>query len=755
MRDFFMRWPLRYGLAAFAVAVATGAHFWLPGFLITQPLPTFFVATLLVSLLIGWGPGLLAISLSAATAAYFFFLQPLHSVALHVYDDLARLAVFVTLGLGFNALAESMRRRAGNTVFAAEIGLTELKLHGAELRLKLAADSAGIGVFDWDPCTGQLSLDERARAHWGLSGDAAIDFDGFIQAVHVDDRSAIEGALNRALDPQGPGAFSAEFLVVGVHDLMERWISAAGQAAFHDGRVSRFIGATRDRTDRKRAESALRASEERFYSLTQALPGLIFECDATGATVFASDQWNAYTGMPARQSLNQGWTRAVHPDDLEESMRRWNKALEDGDLCEMRHRLRAADGSYRWFIVRAIPQRDGRGRLVRWVGSCTDIENLVRAETALTEANRRKDEFLAMLAHELRNPLASIRNAVYVLHKLDGDCRKSKESNAPLLMIERQIDHLVYLVDDLLDVSRLTHGKINLRKERADLCEILRHALDTSQPALKAGGQRLIVNLPSEPLIVEADSVRLVQVFANLLNNAAKYTERDGQIWLEAERSGNEAIVRVRDNGVGISPDTLPHVFDLFTQESGAEGRKQGGLGIGLTLVRGLVQLHGGGVEARSEGPNKGSEFVVRLPVAASPLSENGLEAATTPEPGVRRALVIDDDHDVANSLTMLLRVLGCEVRTAYDGFGGVAALAEFEAEIVFLDLGMPKIDGYETARRIRGLPKGAQLMLVALTGWGQNGDRERTREAGFDRHLTKPVPVDVLEDLLRQSCMG
>ena len=740
-------WPLRYGLAVIAVAAAIALRHWLRDLLSAQPLPTFFLATLLVSIFLGLGPGLLATFLSVLSASYFF-MEPLDGFKIHNLNDVIRLGTFITLGLSINAIAELMRR-AINTVATAERTLAEVRLHSAELRLRLALESAGIGVFEWSVATSEMSLDEQVRAHWGVPAGALVDFESFLKAIHVDDRATVQAAINRAPDSNGSGAFSAEFRVTGVQDGIERWISGTGQTVFQNGRASRFVGASLDRTPHKHAEKALRASEERFRSLTQALPSIVFECDARGANVFTSDRWSHYTGMTPGASLDMGWMQAVHPEDLEISKREWKKALQNGDACQLQHRLRAADGSYRWFMVHALPRRNGGGHIVRWAGSCTDIDDLVRAEAALTNANRHKDEFLAMLAHELRNPLAPIRNAVYALRKSNDDGLATKEMTRSLLtIIERQVDHLVCLVDDLLDVSRVTHGIIHLRRERVDLCEILRHAVDTSQPAIRAAGHQLVVELPSLPVIVDADRVRLGQIFANLLNNAAKYTKNDGQICLEVQHSGNEAVVRVRDNGIGICPDMLPHVFDLFKQGASVEGRTQSGLGIGLTLVRSLVHLHGGRVEARSDGLGRGSEFIVHLPVAM--VGQAKPESAREPTSvAPRRVLVIDNDHDVADSFALLLGLFGCEVRTAYDGFASISTLVEFEPEIVLLDLGMPGMNGYETAHRIRELPEGRKILLVAVTGWGQDGDRERTREAGFDLHLTKPASIEAIERLL------
>jgi CheY-like chemotaxis protein/two-component sensor histidine kinase len=320
-------------------------------------------------------------------------------------------------------------------------------------------------------------------------------------------------------------------------------------------------------------------------------------------------------------------------------------------------------------------------------------------------------------------------------------------------MVEKQVDHLVRLVDDLLEVSRMTSGKIELKKKQCDLNVILRHAVDTSQPFIQSGGHRLTLELPSSPLTLDADPVRLAQVFANLLNNAAKYTENRGHIWLKAERSGEQVIVSVRDNGIGILPEMLPRVFDLFAQSDDARCRAQGGLGLGLALVRSLVQMHGGQVEVRSEGCNRGSEFIVRLPIGAAVSSEGERKRgeAAAPHPS-HRVLVVDDQHAVADSFAMLLERLGVSVRVAYEGGAALSAISTFKPHFAFVDIGMPGMDGYETARRIRMLAEGKDLFLAALSGWGQEDDRRRSMEAGFDHHFVKPIKIDVLEDLLAST---
>jgi two-component system, chemotaxis family, CheB/CheR fusion protein len=391
-------------------------------------------------------------------------------------------------------------------------------------------------------------------------------------------------------------------------------------------------------------------------------------------------------------------------------------------------------------LITADGQIIGASKIAR------DITAPKLAEQALREADRRKDEFLATLAHELRNPLAPIRNSLHLL-ELSGNTSSAVEYVRA--MMERQVNHMVRMVDDLMEVSRITRGKIELRRERVDLDSVIRSAIETSQPWFDAAGHRLDLSIPAEPLVLDADPVRLAQVFANLLNNAAKYTEQPGTIRVAARREDGGVTVSVRDSGIGIPAEMLPRVFEMFAQIDSARGRSQGGLGIGLTLVRKLVDMHGGTVSAHSEGPGTGSEFVVRLPLTDGAAAKRPSARAMPPELLPLRVLVVDDNRDAANSLGMLLKFLGAEIHLAYDGFEAIAALESFGADLVLLDIGMPGMDGYEVARRIRRHPKLADLKLIALTGWGQEEDRRRTAAAGFDHHLIKPTGIEALRALM------
>jgi PAS domain S-box-containing protein len=386
------------------------------------------------------------------------------------------------------------------------------------------------------------------------------------------------------------------------------------------------------------------------------------------------------------------------------------------------------------------------------------IEN-ARLYSEVRETDRRKDEFLAMLAHELRNPLAPIRSSLQILKMPRVDPVTAERTRE---MMERQVHHLVRLVDDLLDVSRVMRGNVELRKQQVELATVIAGAVESTQALVEALGHELTIQLPTESLTVEADPIRLTQVFGNLLTNAAKYTDSNGRIALTAQREGDQAVVRLRDTGIGIAPDMLPRIFDLFVQAEHASTRTHGGLGIGLTLVKNLVEMHGGTIEAHSAGLGKGSEFVVRLPLLGKDeggrMRDESAEGAGAvhpssfiPHPSGRRVLVVDDNVDVADSLAVLLRLQGHDVRVAHDGPTALQIAKEYRPELVFLDIGMPVMDGYEVARRMRQEPGLEKVRLAALTGWGQQEDRRRTAEAGFDLHLVKPVEPRVLEELLAE----
>ena len=683
-----------------------------------------------------------------------------------------------------------------------------------------------------------------------------------------------------------------------------------------------LAGMSLDITDEKRAEESLRESEERFRQLADSMPQIVYVNGPGGKVEYLNRRWGEYTGLPDAESL----AAVIHAEDLASLYQRYAEAEASGETFEAEFRLRRADGAYRWFLTRAVPVRDGEGRIAKWFGTSTDIDDTKRSEQtakfladasatladvtdpdstlqkvaglavphfadwctvdlldaggslrrlaaahvdpskvalarelheryppdptapqgvwnivrtgrseivaeitdelleattpdeelrdivrrlglrsylgvplaargkmlgvmtfiaaesgrhysqadlalaedlarraavavenaylygALREEDRRKDEFLATLAHELRNPLAPIRNGLEMMKLAPDDRAATEQSRA---MMERQLDHLVRLVDDLLDVSRISRGKISLRKERIGLAEAIDGAVESCQPAINERGHRLTVALPDEPVYLDADKTRLSQALCNLLHNAAKYTDRGGEILLAVEPRNSDVVIRVKDNGIGIPPSMLPKIFDLFTQVDRSLEKSQGGLGIGLTLVRRLIELHGGTIEAKSAGQKTGSEFVVRLPVMTADGSgqpqhtEASESAGGSRQTAKRRVLVVDDNADAAESLAMMLRIMGNEVHTAHDGLAAVAAAADMRPDLVLLDIGMPKLNGFDACRRIREQPWGRSPFIVAVTGWGQDEDKRRSSEAGFDHHLVKPIEPAALVRLL------
>ena len=407
-----------------------------------------------------------------------------------------------------------------------------------------------------------------------------------------------------------------------------------------------------------------------------------------------------------------------------------------------------ADGRRLYVQNDVEPLYDAQGQIYGCVSVCVDVTDRKLAEIGLRDADRRKDEFLATLSHELRNPLAPLRTALEVMRLARHDPAMVEKAHATMA---RQLRHLVRITDDLLDVARITRNIVELRREQTDLRAVVHTAIETTRPLIDAHGQVLSVRIPQTPVWADADPTRLAQVFSNLLNNASKYTEAGGRIAVTLSADHDAGTVTVEDSGVGISSDMLPRVFDMFTQLQEHRERTQGGLGIGLTLARRLVELHGGTIEASSPGPGQGSSFTVRLPLSDAPETERPAQAVREPvPPPACRVLVADDNPDAAEMLRLMLGFRGHDVRVASDGLQAVEVARQFAPHIAFLDIGMPRMDGYEAARRIREL--GAPITLVALTGWGQDEDKERSREAGFDHHLTKPPDRDALENLIA-SC--
>jgi len=519
-----------------------------------------------------------------------------------------------------------------------------------------------------------------------------------------------------------------------------------------DGRPALIGGIAIDITDRLRAESQLRDTEARKAAMLDMALDCIVTIDHEGRIVEFNPAAERSFGYRREDVIGEEMCELIIPQPLRDAHRAGlgrNVATGEARVLGKRLELDAlrADGS-EFPVELAITCITSDGPPL-YTAFLRDITDRKRNEQALRDADRRKDEFLATLAHELRNPLAPVRNAVQLL-RLEGPHGPGLEWARDV--IDRQVEHLTRLIDDLLDVSRITRDNLELRKEPVALSEVIRGAVETSRPLMEQHGHELIVSLPRADVYLNADLVRLSQVFMNLLSNAAKYTDPGGCIRLTAERGHGGVVVRVRDNGVGIAADKLEHLFDLFFQGDNSLERPQSGLGIGLSLAQRLVELHGGRIEARSEGPGRGSEFIVRLaaveepPVAPEPVEDDG---DAVPEPVARRILVADDNRDAADSLGLLLQLSGNAVRIAYGSQEALRLADEFRPDTALLDIGMPEMNGCDLARSLRGLAWGERILLIAVTGWGQEEDRRRTREAGFDAHLVKPVDHAVLLRLL------
>ncbi|WP_049876283.1 ATP-binding protein [Sorangium cellulosum] len=502
----------------------------------------------------------------------------------------------------------------------------------------------------------------------------------------------------------------------------------------------------------------LRESEQRFRSLADCAPMMIWMSGPSGGCEYVNTTWLRFTGRSLDEELGDGWLDAVHPDDRPLVASVCAESIETHEPFMLECQMLRRDGESRWVVTQGAPRFGAAGAFLGFVGSSLDITERKRVEDALADADRRKDEFLAMLGHELRNPMAPICVAVELL-------RRRSHGGPPdqhIEVIARQTRTLMRLVDDLLDVSRITRGKIELRKERIDVKAAVARAVESTREQIEARRHQIRLVLPAAAVQVLGDDVRLEQILVNLLTNACKYTDPGGHIGVTVEQRGGQVELRVRDDGIGISREVLPHVFELFHQADRSLDRAPGGLGIGLTIVRDLVALHGGSIEATSPGPGQGSEFIVRLPVAAEerapaaaderlPAAAVGASSAPSknaeqPSPAARklRVLIVEDNVDAASTLADALLALGQEVWIAGDGPHALRAAAEHRPDLVLLDIGLPGMDGYEVARRLREaeLCSGA---LVALTGYGQASDRRRAEAAGFDAHFVKPMSLDAL----------
>jgi len=624
------------------------------------------------------------------------------------------------------------------------------ELHRREHQLADFFDNAAVGLH-WVGPDGTILRANRAELE--LLGYSAEEYIGHhIAAFHADE-SVICDILSRLQKGEELRDYEAR---LKCKDGSIKHVLINSNVLWEDEKFIHTRCITRDVTDLKQAEAQLRKSQEEFRNLLRLLPVGVYTCEAPSGRL---TYWNEHAAKLWGREPNTG----ENPDRYCGSHKLYtlDGSLLPHEQCPMGVAIREGrafrnveveierpDGSRFTALVSIDPIRNDVGQVVGAINVFQDVSSLKQAEVKLKEADRRKDEFLATLAHELRNPLAPIRNSLHVLRMAGQNPAAAARVHQ---MMERQMAHLVRLVDDLLEISRISRGKIELKKELHAISAIIQHALETSKPFVESGKHTLNVSVPEAPIFLEGDAVRLSQVVSNLLNNAAKYMETGGSITLSAQVEGENVVISVRDTGIGIPREMLSRVFEMFVQVENPLRRTQDGLGIGLSLVQTLVSMHGGTVEARSDGIGRGSEFIVRLPVAKIQRSEDNARPVpqSKVDPAVCRILVVDDNKDSAESLGMMLNFLGADVQVVYDGKTALESINTLRPTIIFMDLGMPGMDGCEVARDIRKRPENNEIRLIALTGWGQEEDRRRSRAAGFDQHLVKPIDFDALQAVL------
>lgn len=627
---------------------------------------------------------------------------------------------------------------------------TQQALQRSESRFRNLADSLPQLVWEANAEGGVEYYNARAAEYGGIERcpDGRWSWQ---PAVHPEDIPATEAAWRQAVQTGRP--YEIEHRVY-MADGRLRWHLSRAVAVRQPSGELRWFGTATDIHNSRLADEALRESEQRYRLIARATNDVIWDWDLATDRVSWNEAVVEQFGLsPAEMGPGvEGWTGRIHPEDRDRVFSGIRAAIEGGgESWGDEYRFRKQDGSYATFLDRGYIGRDAGGRAYRMIGSMLDLTERRRAEEALAAANtrlresdRRKDEFLAMLAHELRTPLASLTSALQLISRSDLEPAQVERMQA---LAQRQAGNLARLVDDLLDVSRVTRGAIDLRPEPVDLGEVVERALESVQGLV--GEKQHEINVDAAQTTVLADPARLEQVVINLLSNAAKYTPTGGRIGVTVEGRAGQAVLRVRDTGIGLEPELLGRVFELFGQGRRGLARSEGGLGIGLTIVRTLVQMHGGEVEARSEGRGRGSEFVVRLPLAQAPARrpDEGGKISEPAEP--RRVLVVDDNTDAADTLALLLRQAGHAVAVAHDGAEALAQAAVIKPQVALLDIGLPGMDGYELAQRLREHPATAGAALAAVSGYGQPEDQARTRAAGFDAHFVKPVNFDRLAQFL------
>jgi PAS domain S-box-containing protein len=627
----------------------------------------------------------------------------------------------------------------------------EAALNVATARLESTMAAAEIGTWSWDVPSNVFTADRNLAALFGLKEEHELSGDPDLhrRQIHVDDLEAVLSAERVAMSS---GVLASTEFRVRWADGSEHWMARRGKVQIDGGGNAVFFsGILIDITAQKLAEQALRASEKLYRAIGESIDYGVWVSDPDGRNIYASESFLRLIGKTQAEWSQATWSDVLQADEARAALAAWRAFVRSGGTWYREMQLLGADGFYHPVLVQGVPIKGDRGEITGYAGINLDISRLKATEEALRDADRRKDEFLATLAHELRNPLTPIRHAVKLLGAVaseEGQQQWARE------VIERQLQRMALILDDLLEVSRISRGRLELKPEIVDLASVITTAVETARPLIDSKQQHLTIDLPADPVSLVADPLRLSQSVSNLLTNAAKYTDAKGKIALQVAVTAEEIAISVKDNGIGISPQALPRLFEMFSQVESAIDRSEGGLGIGLALVKGLIQLHGGKVDAHSAGAGLGSEFTIYLPstlLASQGPKETARSAKNPVDAGSRRrVLVADDNRDAAETLGMLLTLDGYEVLVVHGGLQALDRIRLHRPDAAILDIGMPDMNGYEVAREIRAQTWGLDIVLLAVTGWGQKDDVARAKAAGFDEHLTKPVDSDQVIRLLQ-----
>jgi PAS domain S-box-containing protein len=715
-------------------------------------------------------------------------------------------------GLAVRDHSHQIIRIVGITTDISDRKQTEADLRESEERIRLATAAAELGMWFWDLTTDELVWTAKCKQLFGLASNTQISYEVFLNSLHPDDRHFTHEAVMQTLE--GKVDYDVEYRVIWPNGSL-RWIAAKGRCLYdRTGKAVRMMGTAQDITERKHTEEALRQSEERYRMLSEGIPEMVWTTNAQGLTDYTNQRWCEYSGLTLEETVGTGWHKVLHPDDLPTTIQRWKQSLQTGTPYDNEQRFkRASDGTYRWHLVRAYPLTDNQGNIIKWFGTCTDIHDkkqieqqrahlleLEQAARAEAEAaNRVKDQFLAILSHELRSPLNPILGWTKLLRnrKLDPTA-----TDRALDTIERNAKLQIQLIDDLLDVSRILRGKLSLNLAIVNLTTVIGAALETVQlaaqtkkiqleyipPDAEDTGTRetkgnVSKSFSTSSILVQGDSNRLQQVIGNLLSNAVKFTPSGGRVEVRLEvvndgemgrtisppppppppppHKNRYAQITVKDTGMGISSEFLPHVFEYFRQADSSTTRKFGGLGLGLAIVRHLVELHSGVVTADSPGEGQGATFTVKLPLieqqgeGREKNTEQQSNKLTSSYLAGLRILVVDDNPDTRNFLDYCLKEYGATVTVASSANQALAALAQLQHDLLISDIGMPEVDGYSLIEQIRAVPpeQGGNIRAIALTAYAGDSDRSRLLAAGFQAHIAKPVDIDQLLLAIADLC--